>query len=82
MQNTAFRKPSPAVLSPSELTGTFAGALLRAPVTLFGALIEWQQQSEERARLRRLPDHQLRDVGLTRAEVNAMARKPSWSRFN
>lgn len=82
MQNSAFRKSSPAALSPSELAGSFAGALLQAPVTLFGYMVSWQQQAEERARMRKLPEHQLRDVGLSRAEVDTMLRKPVWSRFN
>lgn len=80
MQRSAFHKTQPALPGASELTGGFAGALLRAPVVLFDAMVSWQHQAEERARLRKMGDHQLRDMGLTRGEAEKMANKAVWSR--
>ncbi len=38
----------------------------------------WQQRARQRTELRRLDDHLLRDVGLTRAQILAEAQKPFW----
>jgi uncharacterized protein YjiS (DUF1127 family) len=80
MQRSAFHKTQPVLPGASELTGGIAGALLRAPVVLFDAMVSWQHQSEERVRLRKMGDHQLRDIGLSRAEAEDMAKKAVWSR--
>lgn len=80
MERTAYRKPFSGVSGGPEFFGLLAGALRRAPVVLFDALLARQHQAEERMRLRRLSDHQLRDMGLTREDVEEMARKPVWSR--
>ena len=80
MESSSYRKAAPLLPAAAELSGGIAGALLRAPVTLFDGLISWQAQADERARLRRLSDHQLQDMGLTRADAEAMARKAVWSR--
>ena len=80
MRSSAYRKTGPLLPAAAEFSGGIAGALLRAPVTLFDGLISWQSQAEERARLRRLSDHQLQDMGLTRGEALDMARKAIWTR--
>ena len=77
MKQIALRTPTQVS---STLSGHFSGNLLRAPVALLESLITWQDHAEERAALRRLTDHQLKDMGLTRAEVEAMARRSDWSR--
>lgn len=41
-------------------------------------LIAWRQHFRDRAVLRELSDHQLRDIGLTRADVRREADKPVW----
>jgi uncharacterized protein YjiS (DUF1127 family) len=57
--------------------------------TLFGVLItvmrrlgRWRGACSERSRQRRilasLPDHGLRDIGLTRADVESEIAKPCW----
>lgn len=43
-------------------------------------LIAWQKRVEERDRIRRLPDHLLRDVGLTRADLGVESELPNWPR--
>lgn len=80
MQRTAFHKTSPVLPGASEVTGGFAGVLLRAPQIFFDSLAAWQHQAEERAHLDRLTDHQLQDMGLSRKEAEGMARKAIWSR--
>lgn len=41
-------------------------------------LLRWQQLYRERRLLRMLSDHQLRDIGLTRAQAEAEAERPFW----
>ncbi|QDO99595.1 DUF1127 domain-containing protein [Ferrovibrio terrae] len=44
-------------------------------------LLDWQRQARERAELAGLPQEILKDVGLTRADVEAeLSRKPVWLR--
>lgn len=77
MQHSAIRKPVPLLPAASALSGGSAGGLLRA---LFEGLVAWQRRAEERRQLRRLTDHQLKDMGLTRAAAEEMARRAVWSR--
>jgi uncharacterized protein YjiS (DUF1127 family) len=41
-------------------------------------LMQWQRRSNERALLRDLGAYELRDIGLTRADVLVEADKPFW----
>jgi uncharacterized protein YjiS (DUF1127 family) len=38
----------------------------------------WSQRRRTRAALRALPEHMLRDIGLTRSAADAEARRPFW----
>jgi len=58
----------------------FATTLRRVPLALIERLGTWQRQAEERAHLTKLSDHQLQDMGLSRAAVEDMARKAVWQR--
>lgn len=51
-----------------------AGLLTR----MFEALMTWQQRQAERHHLSRLDDYLLRDVGLSRADVEQESSKPFW----
>lgn len=42
------------------------------------AVLAWQQREFDRAAMASMSDHQLRDVGLTRAEVLRECAKPFW----
>jgi uncharacterized protein YjiS (DUF1127 family) len=77
MQQAATRKTSPLAAVPAA---THGGALLRAPFTLLTRLAAWQRQAEERSHMLRLSAHELHDLGLSRADVEEMARKPFWHR--
>lgn len=43
-------------------------------------LLDWQRRARERAHLAALPDDILKDVGLSRADVEAVTHKSSWLR--
>jgi len=48
-------------------------------VASFAALIDqWRQRGRDRALLREMREHQLRDLGLTRADALVEADKPFW----
>ncbi|GAB5468173.1 MAG: DUF1127 domain-containing protein [Rhodospirillales bacterium] len=50
--------------------------------TIFGLLVtgllRWQDRANERHHLAQMQDHQLRDIGLSRADIDQEARKPFW----
>jgi len=48
------------------------------PRLLFNLVLDWQDRSRERALLATYDDHMLRDIGLSRADVDREARKPFW----
>ncbi len=80
MQQAASPKIARPVSGAHLSSGGIAAALLRAPAAMLDRLAAWQRQSEERARMLKLSDHQLRDMGLSRGAVEEMARKAFWSR--
>lgn len=80
MPQAASPKVSRPVSTAPFAAAGLAATLLRAPSAMLDRLAAWQRQSEERARMLKLTDHQLRDMGLSRAAVEDMARKFFWSR--
>lgn len=42
------------------------------------ALLNWQRRAMERHHLRAMDDHMLRDIGLSRADIEQEAAKPFW----
>ncbi len=61
-----------------EVSGGFVRTLIRLPVTLFDTLLLWQGRAAGRAHLARLDERQLRDIGLSRADVEREAAIPFW----
>jgi uncharacterized protein YjiS (DUF1127 family) len=45
---------------------------------LFEAPFLWAERAAERRHLAELDDHMLRDIGLNRADIAAVADKPFW----
>ena len=45
---------------------------------LFDAPFRWAERAAERRHLAELDDHLLKDIGLNRAEVEAVSTKPFW----
>ena len=54
------------------------GGVKFAIVRLFELLMEWQDRARQRHHLRELNDHLLRDMGISRADVEYEASKPFW----
>ncbi len=54
------------------------GGVKFAIVRLFELLIEWQERERQRHHLRELDDRLLRDMGISRADVEYEASKPFW----
>jgi uncharacterized protein YjiS (DUF1127 family) len=70
---------------PQILSGTIehpwhgAGAAARRRLRrVLHTLWRWHERARQRRHLRFLSDHMLRDLGLTRAEVQVEGSKPFW----
>jgi uncharacterized protein YjiS (DUF1127 family) len=59
---------------PYVASGRSTGVLVRAADTLLG----WIQRDRDRRALHHLDDRLLRDIGVTRVELEAEAAKPFW----
>ncbi|MCG8356993.1 MAG: DUF1127 domain-containing protein [Kiloniellales bacterium] len=66
-----------AIASPRSPLQRRLGARLWL-LRFFDRLIEWQTRYQERQRLRQLDDRILRDIGLTRADIEFECSKPVW----
>ena len=54
------------------------GKLLRAATRLADVILLWQERATQRAHLATLDDHMLRDLGLSRADVQRETAVPFW----
>lgn len=63
--------------SPSRLR-VLARALSLELIDLGTLLLVWQARWRERARLDRLSDHMLKDLGISRADASREVGKPFW----
>ncbi len=59
-------------------SGRSGSALIATGAALFRLLWWWRYRSRHRRALAELDDYMLRDIGLTRREIEAEARKPFW----
>jgi len=50
----------------------------RIAMRLLSTVLKWQDRANQRHLLRGMPDHMLKDIGLTRADVDGEASKPFW----
>jgi uncharacterized protein YjiS (DUF1127 family) len=64
-------------LSAPSFSSRWAGVLA---VRLFDVLVRWQERVRERQNLASLSDAALRDIGLSRADVEHESRKSFWQR--
>jgi uncharacterized protein YjiS (DUF1127 family) len=55
-----------------------ASALKLALLASLAALILWQERSRQRAHLAELSEHALKDMGMTRADVEREVDKAPW----
>ncbi|HET6467767.1 MAG TPA: DUF1127 domain-containing protein [Geminicoccaceae bacterium] len=61
--------------SRTSITTRQDAGLLETVLTLVGS---WYRVWQDRRQLAQLPDHMLRDIGLTRADVEREALQPFW----
>ena len=58
--------------------GDFVGLVSQAPRVLLDLLLLWQQRASERHHLAGLSEFHLKDIGFSRADVEAEIVKPFW----
>lgn len=75
MQSTAYRPAPPAAHRAPATPGGLLVTLSRLPVAMLHWLADVQAWSQEREHLTRLSDHQLQDIGLSRSDVEHLARQ-------
>jgi uncharacterized protein YjiS (DUF1127 family) len=89
MSNCIDTIDRPYGIGPVERVGSTIGRVIDrvvavsadAATTAMLTLLDWQRQARERAELAGLPHEILKDVGLTRADVEAeLLKKPVWLR--
>ena len=69
---------SPVVLAGSDASVTIASTARRALGAIVEGLLVWHDRVAERHALRNLDDFALKDMGLSRADVEREGRKPFW----
>jgi len=88
MSNCTDTIDRPYGIGPVERAGSTIGRVIDRVVAVSakgatGAmlmLLDWQREARERAHLASLPCEILKDVGLTRADVEGQLQKPLWLR--
>lgn len=72
--------PLPGARRSGVIPGTRrpGAAALRAAIAFFERLAEWRRRAAQRQALLWLGDHALKDIGLSRADVEREAAKPFW----
>lgn len=82
MDNAIPRAPCPGSASPPGSAraprANLAARLAAALGAAFEALLLWQERSRERRQLREMSDHLLKDLGLSRADIEKESSKPFW----
>jgi uncharacterized protein YjiS (DUF1127 family) len=56
----------------------FAQRLAALPLSLGDTVIGWLERRRERRLLHQVSDHLLKDIGVSRADVEREAQKPFW----
>jgi uncharacterized protein YjiS (DUF1127 family) len=75
---TTIKNSAPTATIEGLGQGGFSGRLVQVLGSFFDLLLEWQDRAAQRAHLAALDDHALRDVGLSRADVQMEVDKPFW----
>ena len=74
-RSQSFRTPVARLpKGPADFVGIVASTVLRGVETV----LAWQERASERQHLAGLDDHYLKDMGITRADVEWEASKPFW----
>ena len=56
----------------------FVGSLASGATRAFDIVLQWQQRAVERHRMLGFSEHELKDIGISRADVEVEASKPFW----
>ncbi len=72
--DTISLQQSPTLPTMQDIINKVAGYLTVA----FGRLVIWQQRHEERQKMVSMDARMREDIGLTKADIAAEARKPFW----
>lgn len=79
MSNSSYNSQAVVMTPETSLYGReFIRAVQRLSAQVLTTLREWEERARQRRRLSELDDRLLRDIGLTRADVNREAGKPFW----
>ncbi len=79
MHTMSQRGPFGAYAGPRRPTAaSFGEILLEAAARAVRTLLTWQERDRQRRALAQLDARMLKDVGLSRAEVDLELRKPFW----
>ncbi len=79
MHTISQRGPSGAYAGPRRPTAAWSGEiLLEAGARAVRTLLTWQERDRQRHALAQLDARMLKDVGLSRADVDLESRKPFW----
>ena len=81
--DTIMVRPGPLETAAARISaGLVHAARLtdRGLVRLFDVIFEWRAWSAERDLMRSLDDRMLRDVGLTRVDIERELSRPFWDR--
>ncbi len=79
MHTKSQRGPFGAHAGPRRPTAALIGEiLLEAAARVVRTLLTWQERDRQRHALAQLDARMLKDVGLSRAEVDLELRKPFW----
>lgn len=79
MHTRSQRGPFEAYAGPRRPTAaSFGEILLEAAARAVRTLLTWQERDRQRRALAQLDARMLKDIGLSRAEVDLELRKPFW----
>ena len=79
MNTRSQRGPFGAYAGPRRPTAaSFGEILLEAATRAVRTLLTWQERDRQRRALAQLDARMLKDIGLSRAEVDLELRKPFW----
>ena len=70
--------PAAGRLERASTAGAWLDGFVAATASLLTSLGRWRQVSGQRRALGELTDHLLKDIGLTRADVDRELGKPFW----
>jgi uncharacterized protein YjiS (DUF1127 family) len=79
MSNYSYNTQAAVAAPEAGIDGREVGRTLqRFAANVFATVLEWQERARQRYRLAELDDRMLKDIGLSRAEVNREVGKPFW----